>query len=320
MRRPASASQTTLGGRIVLSGVGVHGGRPVSMALNPADSGTGVVFVRMGDPGGHDVEIPALSSHLGATELCTVLGDPRGRSVATVEHLLAALSALGVDNATVEIDGPEVPVMDGSAEAFVDAIDRVGLARQSAPRRFIRVLRPVRVDFGQAFAEFRPCAGRRFEVGIDFDCAVIGRQTARIDLTPASFRRDVARARTFGHMRDVERLWAAGFALGSSLENTVVIGDNGIVNPEGLRYRDEFARHKLLDAIGDLALAGAPILGLYRSHRSGHRINAAALAALMARRDAWEFVTGAERAVERAEAFADFLPGLPAPAFAPERS
>jgi UDP-3-O-[3-hydroxymyristoyl] N-acetylglucosamine deacetylase len=202
----------------------------------------------------------------------------------------------------------------------VDAIDQVGLVRQSAPRRFIRVLKPVRVDFGPAFAEFRPHAGRRFEVGIDFDCPVIGRQAARVELTPSSFRRDVARARTFGHMRDVERLWTAGFALGSSLENTIVIGENGVVNPEGLRYRDEFVRHKLLDAIGDLALAGAPILGAYRSHRSGHRINAAALATLMARRDAWEFVAEAERAAERAEGFADLLPGLPAPAFAPERS
>ena len=315
MRRPASAPQTTLGGRIVLSGVGVHGGRPVSMALNPADSGTGIVFVRMGDPGDHDFEIPALSSHLGATELCTVLGDPQGRCVATVEHLLAALSALGVDNATIEIDGPEVPVMDGSAEAFVDAIDRVGLARQTAPRRFIRVLKPVRVDFGRAFAEFRPHPGRRFEVGIDFDCPVIGRQTAKVELTPASFRREVARARTFGHMRDVERLWAAGFALGSSLENTIVIGGNAVVNPEGLRYADEFARHKLLDAIGDLALAGLPILGAYKAHCSGHRLNLGVLEALFASRSNYAVISGDRR---RETGYAEIGNGIAVPAYAPD--
>jgi UDP-3-O-[3-hydroxymyristoyl] N-acetylglucosamine deacetylase len=258
------------------------------------------------------VEIRAHHSAVAATELCTVLGDPRGGSVATVEHLLAALSGLGVDNATIEIDGPEVPVMDGSAQPFVEAVRRAGIVVQRAPKRFIKVRRPVRVDLGSAFAEFRPHDGRRFEVAIAFDCPVIGKQSYAVELTPKRFRREIAGARTFGYMKDVERLWAAGYALGSSLENSVAIGEGGVMNPEGLRYPDEFARHKLLDAIGDIALAGTPILGLYRSYKGGHKLNAMALAALMAQPDAWTVVSAATDREARPEP----LKGVLAPAFA----
>jgi len=317
---PNSRGQKTLKNRVRLSGAGVHSGRAVSISLCPADPGSGISFVRTDLPGLPDIEVPAHFSSVGSTELCTVLGDPRGASVATVEHLLAALVGLGIDNATVEIDGPEVPVMDGSAEAFVDAIDQAGVLAQHAPKRFLRIRRPVRVEMGSAFAEFRPYRGCRFEVGIAFDCPVIGSQAVAVDLTPKRFRKEVARARTFGYMKDVERLWASGFALGSSLDNSVVIDESGIVNPEGLRFPDEFARHKLLDAIGDLALAGAPIEGLYRSFKGGHKLNAMALGALLSQKDAWTFVSASAEREPRAEARSDLLSGILAPAFAPEAS
>jgi UDP-3-O-[3-hydroxymyristoyl] N-acetylglucosamine deacetylase len=310
--------QKTLKERVSLSGIGVHSGAPVRMTLCPAGADSGIVFLRTNAADGAEIEIPALSLSVGSTELCTVLGDPRGVCVATVEHLLAALYGLGVDNAVIEIDGAEVPVMDGSASAFVEAIDRAGLVLQKAPRRFIKVLKPVRVEMGSAHAEFRPFDGCRFEVAIDYDCPVIGRQAMAIGLTPQRFRREIARARTYGNVKDVERLWAAGFARGSSLENSVVIGDGGVMNPEGLRYPDEFVRHKVLDAIGDLALAGAPLQGLYRSYRGGHKLNAAALSALLAEPDAWRFVSDSEKRETRSEGRGELPAGLLQPVFAPE--
>jgi UDP-3-O-[3-hydroxymyristoyl] N-acetylglucosamine deacetylase len=300
--------------RVSLSGIGVHSGVPVSISLCPAGPDSGIVFLRSSLSDSTDVEIPARSHAVGSTELCTVLGDPKGASVATVEHLLSALAGLGIDNALIEIDGPEVPVMDGSAGAFVEAIDSVGVRVQSAARCWIRVEKPVRVELGSAFAEFRPHPRTRLEISIDYDCSVIGRQTFGLDLTPKRFRR----ARTFGYVRDVERMWAAGFALGSSFENSIVIGDGAVVNPEGLRYPDEFVRHKMLDTIGDLALAGMSIQGLYRSHKGGHKLNALALSTLLSRTDAWSIVSGAVERESRAEGRAELSQGLSAPAFAPE--
>lgn len=288
------------------------------MTLCPAEPDSGIVFVRAALADSADVEIPARSHAVGSTELCTVLGDPKGASVATVEHLLAALVALGVDNALIEVDGPEVPVMDGSAGAFVEAIDRAGVRVQSAARRWLRIEKPVRVELGSASAEFRPHPRSRLEISIDYDCSVIGRQEFSLDLTSKAFRRDVARARTFGYMRDVERLWAAGFALGSSLENSIVISNGAVVNPEGLRYPDEFVRHKVLDTIGDLALAGMPIQGLYRSHKGGHKLNALALSTLISRSDAWSIVSDAVEREPRPESRPDLAQGLTVPAFAPE--
>jgi UDP-3-O-[3-hydroxymyristoyl] N-acetylglucosamine deacetylase len=307
--------QRTLKRRVSLSGVGVHSGKPVGVTLAPADPNSGITFVRTDVA---DTEIAASHASLGATELCTVLGDPQGVCVATVEHLLAAFIGLGIDNAIVEIDGAEVPVMDGSAGRFVEAIDAAGVVVQRQTRRFLKIRKPVRVELGAAYAEFRPYDGCRFEVGIAFDCPVIGTQAIGVELTPKNFRRGIARARTFGHMRDVERLWAAGYALGSSLENSVVIGEDGVINPEGLRFPDEFVRHKVLDAIGDLALAGAPLRGLYRSFRGGHKLNAMALSALLADPDAWMMVPAPVDRRKRAESRAELLSGLLAPAFAPK--
>ena len=254
------ARQTTLAGEISLTGTGVHSGAPVSIVLCPADGDTGIRFLLSnGDAEG--TEIAADQRSVTGVTLCTVLGDGNGASIATVEHLLAALRGLGVDNALIEIDSCEVPIMDGSAARFVEAIDEVGLAELESPRRFLKVLKPIRVEENGAFGELAPHNGFHLDVEIDFDTTLIGTQRIEIDVNPGSFRRELSRARTFGFMKDVERLWAAGLALGASLENTVAIGDDRIINREGLRYRDEFVRHKALDAVGDLALAGAPILG-----------------------------------------------------------
>jgi UDP-3-O-[3-hydroxymyristoyl] N-acetylglucosamine deacetylase len=238
--------------------------------------------------------------------------------VSTAEHVLAALSGLGVDNAVVEIDGPEAPIMDGSAAPFVAAIDLAGIETLDQPRRHIKVLKPVRVALGDAFGEIRPNArGFRVEAEVQFDNPLIGRQSLAIDVKPETFRRDIARARTFGFMRDVTTLWNAGYALGASLENTLVVSDNRILNPEGTRFPDEFVRHKVLDAIGDLALAGGPLLGTYRSVRGGHKLNHAVLCALMSDASAWTWVDGPM--LRPARGHGD-MAGRLSPAFGPDVS
>ncbi|HEX9361424.1 MAG TPA: UDP-3-O-acyl-N-acetylglucosamine deacetylase, partial [Bradyrhizobium sp.] len=248
--------QTTLGSQATVTGVGVHSGLPVSLTLGPAPVDAGFIFVRTGLDG-CDREVQATSESVISTEFATVLGDRQGPLVSTAEHVLAALRGMGVDNATIEIDGPEVPIMDGSASAFVAAIDQAGILTQSAWRRFIEVLKPVQVAMGDSFGELRPyAAGFRAEVEIDFVNPVIGRQSYVLDLSPERFRREICRARTFGCMNDVARLWSAGFALGASFENSMVFDDTRLLNTEGLRYSDECARHKVLDVIGDLALSG----------------------------------------------------------------
>ncbi len=284
--------QTTLRSQATVTGVGVHSGSPVSLTIGPASVDAGFVFVRTGLEGG-DRDVQAISESVIATACATVLGDNEGPLVSTVEHVLAALRGMGVDNATIEIDGPEAPIMDGSAAAFVTAIDQAGIVSQSAARRFIQVLRPVQVVIGDSFGELRPhAAGFRAEVEIDFANPAIGRQKYALDLSPEGFRRELSRARTFGFMNDVARLWRAGFALGASYENSLVFDEERLLNPEGLRFEDECARHKVLDAIGDLALAGLPLLGAYRCVRPGHKLNYAVLTALMADRTAWRVVEG----------------------------
>lgn len=282
--------QTTLKSRVTLSGIGVHSGAPVTVHFLPADADTGIVFhlVRAGEEAR---EFRALFSEIGATDLCTMLGDPAGQHIATVEHLMATVFGLGIDNLVIEIDGNEVPILDGSAAPFVDALDQAGLETLGVKRRYIRIIKPVRIESGASWAEFRPYAGTRFEVEIDFESPAIGRQQFASDINDDVFRRDIARARTFGFMKDVERLWAAGYALGSSLENSLVIGDDHrVINMGGLRYPNEFARHKTLDAMGDLALAGACFIGCFRSYRGGHRLNSAALRRLLSDRTAFEIV------------------------------
>jgi UDP-3-O-[3-hydroxymyristoyl] N-acetylglucosamine deacetylase len=282
------AGQTTLRDHTTLSGVGVHSGLPVTLTIHPGDSDTGLRFIRTGIQGEPDREFAADLAAVTATEFATVLGDATGPLVSTSEHVLAALSGLGIDNAVVEVDGPEAPIMDGSASPFVAAIDCVGLQRSSANRRYIKVLKPVRVAIGEAWGELLPNPrGFRIEAEVNFDHALIGRQSFALDVRPDTFRREIARARTFGFMRDVTTLWNSGYALGASLENTLVVSDTRILNPEGCRFPNEFVRHKVLDAVGDLALAGAPLLATYRSARGGHKLNYAVLSALMADKKAW---------------------------------
>ena len=282
----------------------------------------GFIFVRTGLDEA-DREVPAVAASVTATDFQTVLGDREGPLVSTCEHVLAALRGMGADNATIEVDGPEVPIMDGSAAAFVAAIDQAGIVTQSATRRFIQILKPVQVAIGDSFGELRPHAGGfRVEVEIDFTSPVIGRQTYSLDVSPESFRREVSRARTFGFMSDTARLWSAGFALGASFENSVVFDEDRLLNPEGLRYGDECVRHKVLDAIGDLTLAGLPLLGAYRSIRPGHKLNHAVLTALLADRSAWRVVEAetARRLRGHVEAGVGLVGGLIAPAYGPDVS
>lgn len=291
MGRAHDGWQRTLADRIEIEGVGVHGGAAASLTIYPALANAGISFVRNDLP--PDRRKPILAHHraTATTELATVIGDPSTAAVSTVEHLMAAFYGLGVDNATVQIDGPEVPILDGSALPFVEAIEQVGLRRLAAPRRVIEILKPVRVENGAQFGELAPHDGFRVDVEIVFDHATIGHQRVVVDMTSERFVGEVAGARTFGFIRDVERLWAAGYALGASLENTIVVDDEGVMNDDGLRWADEFVRHKALDAVGDLALAGLPIRGAFRSSRGGHKLNAQVLSALFADSSAYRVTT-----------------------------
>jgi UDP-3-O-[3-hydroxymyristoyl] N-acetylglucosamine deacetylase len=300
--------QTTLRAPVTLTGIGVHSGAPATICLKPSSANSGIVFLRQGLENAPAQLIHAKHTKVSATELCTVIGDRASASVATIEHLMSACAGLGLDNVLVEIDGPEMPIMDGSAAEFVAAIETTGLVGLAVPRRYLRILQPVRVEHGRAFAELLPAkSGFRLDVEIDFDTTVIGRQRKVFDLEASAYAQEIARARTFGFMRDVEQLWKAGFALGASLDNTVAVGDDKVINPEGLRYGDEFVRHKVLDAIGDLALAGYPIVGEFRSYCGGHRMNVRILEALFADRANYaiveaEPVYAAPRAVQMAAA------------------
>jgi len=314
------AKQTTLRHPVAVSGIGVHSGLPVTLTLHPADDDAGIVFQRIAADGSIEREIRADVRAVTATEFATVLGDAKGPLCSTAEHLLAALRGLYVDNVVVEIDGPEVPIMDGSAAAFVDAIDQAGLTARALPRRYIEVIKPVSVSKDGACGELRPYQhGFRVEAEIDFDHPLIGQQALSLDIEPDTFRREIARARTFGFMRDVSKLWSAGYALGASFENTLVVSEDRVLKPDGLRFAEEFVRHKVLDAIGDLALAGQPLLAAYRTVCGGHKLNHAVLSALMSDRSAWRVVEAAEP-VRRARGSASLVTGLVAPAYGPEVS
>tara|TARA_R110000744_G_scaffold36034_6_gene83290 strand:+ start:30157 stop:30987 length:831 start_codon:yes stop_codon:yes gene_type:complete len=262
----------------------------VRLVLKPASTGAGISFVRS-DITDRDNRIAARAENVTTVRLGTTIANEAGASVATVEHLMAALAGLGVDDAIVEIDGPELPVMDGSSAPFVDLVNRVGLKRLAAPRRAIQVLKPVIVESEGRRASFLPALTSMIEVEINFEHSAVGNQTCTFEVTPEIFSTDIAAARTFGFRKDLDALLAAGLARGGSMENAVVLDDDGVANPEGLRFDDEFARHKALDALGDLYLAGAPIIGRYHAQRPGHAINNLALRALLADKSAWKMVT-----------------------------
>ena len=274
--------QRTLKSAIGCTGVGLHGGVKVSMTLRPAEARTGIVFRRV-DRGG--VEVRATADNVESTTMCTRLGG--GVGVGTVEHLMAAFAGLGIDNAVVELDGPEVPIMDGSSAPFVFLIECAGIATQAAPRRAIRVLKTVMIDDGARYVGLSPSDGFSAAIEIAYAHPLIGRQRCEITLVDGVFKRELCRARTYGFLRDVDRLRAMGLALGGSLENAVVLDDEQVMNEGGLRYDDELVRHKVLDCIGDLYLAGAPILGHVEGLSSGHAMNLRLLKALFADLDAW---------------------------------
>ena len=278
------ARQKTLNKSIHCRGIGLHTGARINLTLHPAAPGTGIVF-RRSDQGG--AEIAANWCNIVDSSLCTTIGDGDGLKIATIEHLMAALAGLEVDNAVVELDGPEVPVMDGSAAPFVFLIECVGLVEQHAPRRAIKVLKPVSVGAKGKSAALVPSEEFRLSFAIDFASGAIKRQELSVTLDADRFKNDISRARTFGFLDEVDRMQAAGLARGGSLDNAVVISGDQILNKEGLRYGDEFVRHKMLDALGDLYLAGGPILGHFHGMRSGHATTRELLEALFADPSAW---------------------------------
>jgi UDP-3-O-[3-hydroxymyristoyl] N-acetylglucosamine deacetylase len=286
------AMQSTLRGTAECSGVGVHSGEKVTLRLLPAPENTGIVFIRTDLKNGARL-IPARWDHVVDTHLCTVIGNASGARVATIEHLMAALHAGGIDNAFIEIDGAEVPVMDGSADPFVFLIEMAGVTRQAAPRRVIEILNPVEVAGGGKRARLAPALESRFSFEIDFGHAPISRQRYDFVLSPDGFKSEIGRARTFGFFEEVEQLREKGFARGGSLDNAIVIKDDRVMNEEGLRYANEFVRHKLLDAVGDMALAGAVLWGHFEGYCSGHALNNQLLRALFADPSAWRYA-GAE--------------------------
>ena len=273
--------QQTIARTASLSGAGVHSGKPARLTVRPAEEGAGVRFVRT-DVTDRDAVIPALVTKVTTTELGTNMSNEAGVSVATVEHFLAACSGLGVDNIIAELDGPELPILDGSSRPFVDLLKQAGLQQQGAPRRVLKILKPVEVRHGAKFVRLSPGKGFEMRVIIDFPTKAIGRQEIRFVMAPGAFARDVAWARTFGFVHQAEQLHAMGKGLGASMDNTIVVEGDAILNPGGLQADDEFVRHKLLDVIGDLFLAGGPIEGLYEGEQPGHALNNQLLRAVFA--------------------------------------
>jgi UDP-3-O-[3-hydroxymyristoyl] N-acetylglucosamine deacetylase len=281
--------QRTLRTSIRATGVGLHTGKKVMMTLRPAPPDSGICFRRIDLP--QPVDIPARAENVGETTLGTTLVNGTAR-VSTVEHLLSAFAGLGIDNAIVEVTASEVPIMDGSAGPFVFLLQSAGIEQQAAPKRFIRVRKTVQVTDGDKWARFDPFEGFKVNFEIEFDHPVFKRrlQRATMDFSTTSFLKEISRARTFGFMRDLETLRAHNLALGGTLDNAIVLDDVGVVNEDGLRYEDEFVKHKILDAIGDLYLLGHSLIGEFSGHKSGHGLNNALLRALLKDSEAWEEV------------------------------
>jgi UDP-3-O-[3-hydroxymyristoyl] N-acetylglucosamine deacetylase len=282
--------QRTLKNIIRATGVGLHTGDKVYMTLRPAAPNTGIVFRRtdLNPP----VDLRARQDNVGDTRLSTTLMNGEVR-VATVEHLLSAMAGLGIDNAYVDLSAPEVPIMDGSAGPFVFLLQSAGIEEQNAPKRFIRIKKPVKVQEGDKWASFEPFEGFKVGFSIEFNHPIISKRTSRaeVDFSTTSFVKEVSRARTFGFMRDIEMLREHNLALGGSMDNAVVLDDYRVLNEDGLRYEDEFVKHKILDAIGDLYLLGHSLIGAYSAHKSGHELNNKLLRTLIADAAAWEEVS-----------------------------
>jgi UDP-3-O-[3-hydroxymyristoyl] N-acetylglucosamine deacetylase len=286
--RSVSVLQQTLAKDVSCAGIGLHTGKAVNMTLKPADANQGIVFKRT-DMGAFARNIPARASFVSTTRLGTTLRNAAGASVATVEHLMAACIGLGLDNVVVELDGPEVPILDGSSEPFIAMIEQAGLRAQGVPRKSIEILKPVEVRDGNKVARLEPFDGFALDVTVEFSSKAIGRQRVVCTCTPGNFAQDLARARTFGFADQVASLQADGLALGGSLDNAIVIDGDQVVNADAIRFDDEFARHKALDAVGDLALAGAQIKGRYVAELAGHELNIALVQELLADETAWRW-------------------------------
>ena len=283
----AGLNQRTLKRSIHCTGVGLHSGAKVSLRIKPAEADAGIIFVRT-DPRGGQAVIPARWDHVVDTRLCTVIGNGRGVNVGTIEHLMAALCGVGIDNAVIEIDGPEVPIMDGSAAPFVFLVECAGVVELSARRRVVRVRQQVAVGDANRRATLTPGRGSSLSFEISFDSAVMRHCTGSLDLIDDAFKSEVARARTFGFLHEVEALRKLGLARGGSLDNAIVISGDNVLNEDGLRYEDEFVRHKILDSVGDLYLAGHSIIGHFHGWRSGHQLNNQLLKAMFAETAAFE--------------------------------
>jgi len=283
--------QRTIKQAVSVTGIGLHKGEKVTMTLRPAPANFGIVYRRIDlEP---FVDIPARANAVGDTMLCTCLNNDEGHSISTIEHLSSAMAGLGVDNLIVEVDSDELPIMDGSASPFIFLLQSAGIEEQNAVKKFIQVRKTVRVEDGDKWAEFVPYDGFRVDFEIDFDHPVI-RQTKQrmvMDFSSESYIDDVSRARTFGFMKDLEFMHARNLALGGSMENAVALDEYRVLNNEGLRYEDEFVKHKILDAVGDLYLGGHSIIGELRAYKSGHGLNNKLLNALMENQSAWEYVS-----------------------------
>ena len=289
--------QCTIAKDTSISGIGLHSGRNITLTLRPAEADNGVVFHRR--EGNRTVSIEAISANVVDTRMATVIGKG-GLSVSTVEHLLAALAALGIDNLHIDIDGPEVPILDGSAAPFVQLLGNAGLKKLSRSRKFLAIRKSLSVIDGEKRVSVIPSRFFRITFDIAFDHRAIGLQHRSSKVTPAEFNKNIAAARTFGFLHEVEYLRANGLARGGSLDNAVVIDDEGVMNSEGLRFRDEFVRHKILDAVGDFSLIGYPILGHIKSYKGGHDINHKLVEEILATPDAWKLVEFTDTDLEKA--------------------
>ncbi|TLU66730.1 UDP-3-O-acyl-N-acetylglucosamine deacetylase [Thalassotalea litorea] len=283
--------QRTIKDSVSATGVGLHKGEKVQITLRPAPANTGIIFRRVDlEP---VVDIKACPEAVGETTLCTCLVNEQGVQISTVEHLLAAVAGLGIDNMIIEVDSPEIPIMDGSALPFVYLIQSVGIDEANVAKRFLRIKNTIRVEEGDKWAELRPYEGFKVNFAIDFDHPVIANtaQTMKMDFSSSSFIKEISRARTFGFMKDIEFLRSHNLALGGSLENAIVLDEYRMLNSDDLRYDDEFVKHKILDAIGDLYMSGVSILGELNAYKSGHGLNNLLLREVFKQSENWEWVT-----------------------------
>jgi len=290
--------QRTIKSPVTSTGIGLHKGEKVTLTLRPAPENTGIIFRRV------DLtpvaEFPASPELVGDTQMCTCLINDQGQRLSTTEHLMAAVASLAIDNLIIEVDAAEIPIMDGSSLPFIYLMQQAEIVEQSSLRRYIKITKPVRVEIGDKWAELRPYDGFKIDFEIEFEHPIISQSKQRIslDVTADSFMKQISRARTFGFMRDIEYLRANNLALGGSMDNAIVLDEYRVLNPDGLRYDDEFVKHKILDAVGDLYMAGTPLLAEFVAFKSGHDLNNKVLVELMKQQDCWEYVTFGEEAPE----------------------